>query len=474
MPSEDSSTANYSTASVLVRRSVPRTLINMALPMLAGTFALNAYGLTDAWFVAQLGTLPLAAMAFAIPVVSLMSCIAMGLGVGVTTLMSHALGRNDHAAATRLVSHGLVLIVLIALVMAAGGILSMDWVFSKLGADAETLPLIRGYMHIWYAGAAVMALPMMGNGLLIASGDSRSASRCMIVSPLINTLLNPVFIYGWMGLPAMGIRGSALATVVAQMVSTVWVVWVLHRRHHLVKLGRGLWQGIGQSWRKILAFGVPGMASMLLMPVANSVLTWILSGFGHEAVAASGAAGRIEMMAFIIPMALGLTLTPFVSQNYGAGRLDRIDQAFKLSVGFALIYGALVMGVFFVGVPWIARAFSEDARVVDVLTMYIRITAFGYGMNEAHRYCTFFLTGLHKPMQSLMLDLCRVIVLLIPLSLLGAHFLGLKGVFWGRLVSDLSAAIVGIVWIVWIYRRRLSGASQGSLTGQSLAKTNQI
>jgi putative MATE family efflux protein len=445
--------------SVLVQQSVKRTLFTMAFPMLAGTFAMNAYSLTDTWFVSRLGTLPLAAMGFTFPVVMLMTCVARGIGIGVTTLVSHAIGRHDHGDAARLVTHGVVLTLGVTVVMSVGGYLSIGPVFRRLGADARTLPMIGDYMRTWYLGALSMALPMLGNGILLSAGDSRAASRFMILGTMLNAILDPIMIFGYLGCPAMGIRGAALATVIAQGVSTAWLLQLLYKKHRLLVFER--W-GLGDyqaSFRRIIGFAVPSVLSMILMPVSAAVITWILSGFGNEAVAACGAAARIEMFAFVIPMALGISLIPFVSQNHGAGRLDRIREAQAASTRFALLYGGVVGVVFFLGAPWLASAFSNDPTVIGILVSYIRIICFGYGMMEVHRYCTFFLTGLHRPASSTLLNAIRVLAFLIPLSCLGARLWGVRGVFVGRLVTDLAVGGIGLVWVT-----RICGIVPGAAT----------
>ena len=185
--------------SVLVNRSVGRTLFSMALPMLAGTFAMNAYNLTDTWFVSRLGTLSLAAMGFTFPVVMLLTCVARGIGSGVTTLASHAIGSNDHDRAVRLVTHGFMLTLAVTAVMSIGGYLSIGLVFTRLGADEATLPLIGKYMRTWFLGALFMTLPMAGSGVLISAGDSKAASMLMIVGTVLNTILDPIMIFGFPG-----------------------------------------------------------------------------------------------------------------------------------------------------------------------------------------------------------------------------------------------------------------------------------
>ena len=432
---------------VLVRDSVKRTLFTMAFPMLAGTFAMNAYNFTDTWFVSQLGTVPLAAMGFTFPVIMLLTCVARGLGIGVTTLASHALGRNDHPGAARLVTHGMALAVIATAVMSVVGYASIKPIFTRLGADDKTLPLVSEYMRIWYVGSISMALPMLGNGILLSAGDSKAASRFMMLGAGLNVILDPIMIFGYLGFPAMGIRGAALATVISQGVSTVWLLHLLYRKHRLVELRRPVVREYLASFRKTIGIGVPSILSMILWPLSASAFTWILSGFGREAVAAGGAAGRLEMFAFVIPMALGISLTPFISQNYGASRLDRIREASTVSVRFALLYGAATTVLFFALAPWVASLFSKDPKVVDTMISYLRIISFGYGIMEAHRYCGFILTGLHRPVSATALNAIRVVGLLIPLSYFGARVFGVRGVFAGRLAADVLAGSIGLVWV---------------------------
>jgi len=201
--------------------------------------------------------------------------------------------------------------------------------------------------------------------------------------------------------------------------------------------------------RTLFNMAFPMLAGTFAMN-AYTLTDTIVSGFGgNEAVAACGAAGRIEMFAFVIPMALGMSLTPFVSQNYGAGRLDRVRESITVSTRFAMLYGGGVAVVFFLCAPAFASVFSNDPKVAQILIAYIRIISFGYGMMEVHRYCGFVLTGLHKPIFSTILNAIRVLGLLIPLSYLGASLCGVRGVFLGRLATDI---IVGSIGLVWVYR----------------------
>jgi len=441
--------------SKLVDDHVLKTLFRMAVPMLAGTIAHNTYNFVDTMFVSKLGTVPLAAMGFTFPVVTLLIFIAGGIGTGVTTLTSHALGRKDRKEAQRMVTHGILMVILVSVVIAIAGFLSIKPVFTLLGANEKTMPFIKEYMSIWYLGALFMALPMMGNGILISLGDSKAASSFMVLGAILNCVLDPVMIYGLAGFPAMGMAGAALATVVAQALSTIWLIWLLAGKHKLLRVKNLSLSLFPKSCRRISDFAIPASLSMILMPLASGVLTALISKFGNEAVAAVSAASRVEMFSFIIPMALGMSLVPFVSQNFGAGQLDRIYQARIYSIRFALLYGALVAAIMFFAAPMLALIFTDDQNVIELFTLYLRIISVGFGMMEVHRYCGFFLTGIHHPVLSTVLNGFRVLVLLLPLSFLGSRVSGIRGIFTGRLLTDLLAGTAGIVTVTWMLKEKM-------------------
>ncbi|HPN31232.1 MAG TPA: MATE family efflux transporter [bacterium] len=439
----------------LTESGVKSTLFRMALPMLAGTIAMNAYNFADTWFVSKLGTLPLAAMGFSFPVVIFLTFIAGGIGTGVTAVTSSELGRGDKNSASRIVTHGIIIILFFSIILTIAGYLSIEPVFTKLGADKMTMPLISDYMKTWYMGSAFMAIPFMGNGVLISLGDSKAASGFMVMGAAMNCILDPIMIFGWFGFPALGIFGAALATVIAQILSCMWLFYLLGVRYKLIRLKHLEFNLFKESFKQIMRFAIPGSISMILMPISSAVITKLISGYGREAVAAAGAASRVEMLAFVIPMALGMSLIPFVSQNYGAEKHIRIKKAKSYSTRFAFIYGACITGILFFAAPVIAGLFTADPKVSVVFILYIRIVSFGYGMMEIHRYSGFLMTGIHKPEYATLINMFRVIILLLPLSFAGNYFAGIKGIFAGRLITDLTAGAAGFVWITNMLNSKL-------------------
>jgi len=436
----------------LVKNSVKITIFRMAFPMLMGTFAMNAYHLTDTWFVSRLGTGALAAMAFTFPVVMFLNFVARGLGTGAMTLISHALGQKDEKKAASLTTHAFFLATIIVIFITTIGIMTIQPLFRFLGAGPEILPLVEGYMKILYLGMIFMIIPMMAGDIIISTGDSKSASFLMLGGAVINMVLDPIPIFGLLGFPKMGISGAALGTVISQFFIFVAALYILHYRHNLICFLSNSRSLIMISWKKILHISIPSILSMMLVPLSQGVITRIIAGFGSAAVGATGAAVRIEMFAFMIPMTVGMSLMPFVSQNYGAGRMDRIKEVSRFTILFAIYYGFSIAVVFYMIAPYFGRIFSSDPEVIKVLVMYIRIVSFGYGMAEVHRYSGFYLIGMHRPIAAATLNMVRVLVLLIPLSFLGAYLFGIKGAFFGRLFADVLSGMIGIICTVTVLK----------------------
>lgn len=440
--------------SKLVSQGVVRTIVSMAVPMLAGTFAMNMYNLTNAWFVARLGTEALAAISFSFPVVMLLMFVTRGLSGGALTLVAHAIGANDRKKAATLTTHALILAALFGALVCGLGLVTVSPLFSRLGASGQVLEMTVRYMNLWYLGAVVMALQIVAADIIISTGNTRAVSCLMVGSTLVNVFLDMGLIFGRFGMPCLGISGAAVATIVSQMLALVVALYTLRTRLGLIDLSGVSSSALLDSWGKILVFGVPGSLGMVLTPISAAVITRLVAGYGTAAVAAMGVASRIEMFAFMVPMTVGMSLIPFVAQNYGAGRIDRIRSARKGTMWFALLYGVFIGLVFILFAPAMARIFSTDRVVVDVLCSYIYTTCMGYGMLEVHRYAGFIVTGAHYPLQASLLNVIRVLVLLIPLALIGGHLFLLRGIFFARLASDLLAGLIGIWWSGRMLARR--------------------
>ena len=436
----------------LTEGPVGRRLFLLAAPMLGGTFAMTAFHLADTYFVSRLGTLQLAAMGFTFPVIMFVACIARGLGMGTTSVVSRAIGAGDHDGARRVTTHSLILAVAVVGFFSVVGLLTIGPVFRMLGASDEVLPLIRRYMVVWYSGIAFMIVPMMVNDVVRAAGDTVWPSLIMILAAGLNVVLDPILIFGLWGFPRLELQGAAVATVISRGLTLVAALLVLHFRHRLLDLSLPSLRAMWASWRRVLHVGIPASATNLLMPLMSAIITRVVASFGEPAVAACGAGGRIGMFAFMIPMALGVSQVPFIGQNWGAGRLDRVNLCREYSNRFALYWGMCCAATFLLVSNHLAPLFSTDPRVVDILALYLGVVPLGFGMREIHRYVGFSFNAIGYPMHSAAVNAIRIVGFVIPCAVLGARGFGLSGMFWGMVVADVASACVALLWARRVFR----------------------
>ncbi len=420
-------------------------MLKTSSAMLIGTIALSLYNVVDTYFVGKLGTGPLAAMGFTLPVVMLCGCIFRGIFAGIMTISGQAIGAQDKQKAQETVRSGFYLAVLLSFLLAVIGKCYSHLVFHKLGASGETLEMVCGYMDIWFLGCVTGMVGVLGGDILIVVGDTKMASLAILSGTMTNVVLDYGLIFGNLGLPKMGIRGAALATIISQALCAI-LPWVLISN----KYGLMRWRPLPPAatlryWKQEIVFGVPVMLGSIILPIGQTVVTRIAAHFGDVAVAAMGAVNRLETLAFMIPMSVGFGLTAMTAQNFGAKAYDRLKQIYKTANLFAGLYLLLIAIVITLIADPLAHQFSNDPAVCDLMRKGLYIISWGFGLLEIHRYSGFFLTGCGKPLGGALLNIFRIVVLTIPLAFLAIWLESVLWLFWGRLISDVLAGSVGLV-----------------------------
>ena len=458
----------------MVRDDVASALFRLVLPMIPGTLSIVLFNLVDTYFVGRLGADPLAAMSFSFPVVLISGGLAMGLGIGTSTFVSQALGREERDEAGRISSRAHLLAFALVVLLSGAGLLTIRPLFTSMGATAEVLPLIREYMTIWFVGLPFVILPMVGMNVLQATGDTKIPGLVLTLSVLLNVALDPLFIFGFGPIQGMGIGGAALATVIGRASSFVLVGAVIWQREKLYTIHLGGLAETLRSWGEILFVGVPAAAANILLPISMGVITRLVSEFGTNAVAGFGAATRIESFALVFTLALSMIVTPFVGRNHGAGHEERVLQGHRVSAYFSLAWGAMVLIVFLSAAGVIASTFNDNPEVVSVTSQYLRIVALSYGFLGMVNLTAAAFNGLKMPLSAAGVAAIRLFALLIPLAWVGRELFGLSGVFWGVAVGNVLAGVVGFTWFQLSRRRRQQGSAfeEGASAGAGLGASN--
>lgn len=451
----------------LLTGPVGPAIARLAVPMALGIVFILAIDLCDTYFVGLLGTAELAAMSFTFPVISLAVSTVMGISIGATSALSREIGAGDEQAVRRLATHAMLLAVLIVLLVSGVGLLTQDYVFVLLGATPELLPMLDAFMTIWYLGAVFLVVPMIGMGAIRATGDGSTPMYIMMVAAMVNVVLAPLMIFGWGPVTGMGLRGAAIATVIARSITLVLSLVVL-RRKDLLDLHVPSLAELMRSWTRILSVGLPAAVTNALAPVATAVMTWLVARHGTEAVAAYGVGSRIEGLLLIVPMALGAALTPFIGQNWGAHQADRVARGIVVSRNFAMAWGLGAWAVLALGGNGLADVFTDDPRVAQMVHTYLWIVPLSYAANGLVSVASAAFNAVDKAVRSTMLSALRSLGLAIPLAALGSALFGLPGVLIGITSATVLTAGLAYVWIRGLTRPARRGG-EPRLTGSSPA-----
>jgi len=430
----------------LTEGPVGKSIVSMMLPMMAGMVALMSYSLADTYFVAQLGTPELAAMSFTFPVNFIVGAIAMGIGTGVSSICSRLFGKNEMGEIQRVGTHAILLAAILGISVTILGLLTIDPLFTLLGADETTLPLIDRYMSIYYFGGMFLVIPMIGNSVLRASGDAKTPAKIMSAAAIMNIVLDPILIFGWFGAPRLELEGAAIATVIANVGTALTSVGIVVFRDHLIRFKSKDFSRIFESWKEILHIGIPSMTSSLIAPMTTAFITWQVAAFGQEAVAGFGVASRVEGLALLCMMSLSASMAPFTGQNFGRGDYDRVKKGVRFAYKFSIVYGLIIAVLMAVLSPYIAAAFTDNPKATESTLMHMRLVPWSYFLLGFSMIAVSAFNAIGKPMPAMWISLTRTILVYAPMAFFMAWLWGLWGVFLAAFIANLCSGALGFFW----------------------------
>ena len=426
----------------LLQGPVGKTLISLAMPMAFGIAAIILFTVVDTFYVGRLGAEQLAAMGFTFPISYIVMSIAMGLSVGTSSTIARAIGEGRQLKVQRLTTDGLGLAFVIVTCFSLIGLTNLNTIFSMIGAKGEILELISDYMIPWCLGVGLLVIPMVGNGAIRATGDTKTPATIMVIAGIVNIVLDPFLIFGIGPFPRLELQGAALATVVSWGVTFTASLWILGKREGMIRLPIFDPKQTFDSWRQILHIGIPAAGTNMMEPLSMAVITRMISEYGKEAVAAFGVGGRLEALSLIGIWALSMAMTPFVGQNFGAGNSDRVRAALRSGVKFSLVWGGVTFTVLYFLSGIIAPIFNDNKAVIASIILFLQIIPISYAMYGISTLVNSTFNALGKPLQASLVIILHLFVFVLPLAYLGSKVYGLKGIFVGITVGN---AVVGII-----------------------------
>ena len=435
----------------LTTAPIPLLIRRITIPVSIGLFFNTMYNVVDTYFGGLISTTALAAMSLSLPVFFIIISMGSGISTGATALIGNALGAEKKDEARLYAIQGITFGALMSVVLAFLGMAAAPVLFRILGADEAYLAICLTYMDVLFKGTIFFMMVFMLNAVLNAMGNTRIYRNFLIIGFLLNILLDPWFIFGGWGLPAMGVSGIAMATVLVQVIGCVYLG--MHVRRTGLLDGGTCREFLPRPapFMEIARQGFPASLNIMTIAIGVFVITYFISGFGKSAVAAYGVGMRIEQIVLLPAIGLNTATLTLIAQNHGARQFERIRETLQK----CLTYGVIM--AFFGGIALFLLAgrfmalFSKDPAVMATGATYLRIEALVLGAYVILFVSVAALQGIKRPMFAVVIGLFRQIVapFTVFYFLTRIHDVGLPGIWWG---------ICGITWtaavIAFFYSRR--------------------
>ncbi|KUM04095.1 MATE family efflux transporter [Chromobacterium subtsugae] len=444
----------------LTEGAITRHILTMAAPIAIGMIFQALYFLIDLYFIGELGANALAGVGAAGNAAFLVLALTQVLGVGTVALISQAVGRKDRAEANLVFNQSLMLALLVGLTVLLLGYAAAHAYMASVSSDPATIAAGRTYLHWYMPGLALQfALVSMGSALR-GTGIVQPTLVVQLLSVIINAILAPVLIAGWLTGHPLGVAGAGLASTLS-LVAAVAALWFyFHRLEHYVGVDRRLLAPRWREWGRILAIGLPAGGEYALMFLFSVVIYWAIRDFGAAAQAAFGAGSRLVQGLILPAMAVAFAAGPIIGQNFGAGRADRVRSCF----GSALLLISALMAALAGWVYWQAESligyFAKDGEVVRYGVQFLQLISWNFIAQGVIFTCSSVFQGLGDTRPALLSSTVRLLAFVAPVMWLTAQGgFAIEQVWYFSIGSTFIQALVSLLLLRQQFSQRLRPAA---------------
>jgi putative MATE family efflux protein len=402
----------------LTQGSVTKHLLHMSAFMAVSMAVQTLYLLADLFWVGRLGKEAIAAVGVAGNLTMIVLALTQMLGVGTTALISQAAGRKDQPHAELAFNQSCMMSILIVFALGIVGFLSMGAYANSLSADANTALLAKAYL-LWFLPALLLQFPLVSMGsALRATGIVQAPVIFQVLSVVLNMVLAPFLIFGWIGFPKLGVAGAALATFISILFADLLIIWYFEKKYHYLRFRFSLFRPQLKIWSAMLRIGVPAGAEFVLLFVYIMIVYVIIRNFGPAAQAGFGVGARVMQALFLPVVALSFAVSPVVGQNFGGRQADRVRQSIKSGLGIAALMMFLLALITWLAPGTMIGFFSKDAAVIQFGSDYLRIVAFNFVAAGIVFTSSSMFQGLGNTIPPLLSSASRLVLFALPALLL--------------------------------------------------------
>lgn len=432
-------------ATELGTETIGKLLRQYAIPAIIAMTASSLYNMVDSIFIGHgVGPMAISGLAITFPLMNLAAAFGSLVGVGASTLISVKLGQKDYATAQQILGNVVTLNLIIGIGFTIVTLLFLNPILYFFGASEATLPYARDYMVTILLGNVITHMFLGLNAVLRSAGHPQQAMMATIFTVIINTILDPLFIYGF----NMGIRGAAVATILAQVISLCWLIKLLNKKNEIIHFHKGIYR-----LRKILVENIIGIGlAPFFMNLASCMIVILINkGLkeydGDLAIGAFGIVNRIVFLFVMIVMGLNQGMQPIAGYNFGARQYHRVNQVLKLTVIIATLVttSGFLAGELFPHL--VVSAFTSDETLINMAARGLRIVVMTYPIIGFQMVTSNFFQSIGMAKKAIILSLSRQVLILIPCLIFLPMFWGVDGVWFSMPISDFLASLIAGVML---------------------------
>lgn len=445
----------------LIEDPIIQLFIRIAVPSSIGTVFMTLYNVVDTYFAGKISAEALAALAQTFPLYFIIIALGVGLSIGTTSLIANALGEKKTKKASSYLAQSIILAIIASVIVSLIGINLGPSIILIMNDSFVTMRLSMDYLNIIFLGSIFVFIQMTVNSSLSAIGDTKSNRNVLIVSFFLNIVLNPLFIFGYGFIPAMGIKGIAFSTIVSQALGTVYIIYKATK----IELSKYLYLNCFKPKIKILIDllkqGVPASIGMMMISVGIFIILFFISQYGDLALAGYGTAIRYEQLYLLPVLGLNTAVLAMVGQNFGAKQLNRVKEIYNKAILFGCTFMFFSGFIIYFSAETAVSFFTNNKEVIKYGTTYLQITALMEPIYPIFFISNALIQGLKKANVVMYLTLGRMVVL--PVIVLWYLIFYLESsfefVFWGLLIINWLYGIFVLLFSINLLKRQSQNIS---------------
>jgi len=433
---------------------IPKLLFSMSLPAIISMMIQALYNIVDSIFVAQIGEEALTAVSLAFPIQMIIISCFVGMGIGINSAISRRLGQNKKNEAANVAEHGFLLAMLIAAVLGILGFFTAETFISLFTDNANIIAQGRSYLMIVTVFCFGSFITQAAYSMLQGSGEMIQPMVGQIIGAVVNIILDPIMIFGWLGFPALGVTGAAIATVIGQLFGMAYMLLVIFKssKNHL-KLDYKVFHYETAIVKDIVKVGLPAAIMQGLASLMITGYNLILAEFGMSAVAVLGVYFKIQSLIFMPIFGLGQGAMPIFGFNFGAKNRERFNETLKVAVTAALTIMTIGMLLFWIFPAQIMMAFNPSAEMMEIGINCLRSISLAFPLAGISIMIGVSFQAIGKAYVSMIASFIRQMVVLLPVTYLLAQIGGLDWVWYGFIISEVFCLAYELFMYRWYQRR---------------------